>query len=358
MASVIQKASTTRHISVGLEDLYALKSILPEHLRTNDRFIEFLEAYFEWQQSEITSPSRIINDLEDMRNIDIVADEFLGYLQREFAAPIPNIDKVDRRKLYKQVNDLYRAKGSIPSYEALFNLLFEDEIELYFPRVDMLIPSSGKWDDVSKRYMDTNGFCSDRKKLQDSYYYQDYSYVIKTGKTFDEWKDIVTKVLHPAGFVFFGQIKIVSLALKQALKMPFIQPGQLASEPPFIPLFADVVKVTPKLVQRTTTLLKPATLASYAFGPTLLHLEQTKFLLTDAITKYSNLTFDDVARGAKTHLVPNPAGNLGLGDGYTDTTVRLGQFLAYQPADMGASPAVSVINLEEPTDVDVTIDLG
>jgi hypothetical protein len=350
----------SKKLSINTPDYYALNSIIPEHLSGNDRFLEFIETYLEWQQNTTVSPSKILNELEESRNIDLVADDFLGYLQREFAAPIPNISNVDRRKLYKQVNDIYRAKGSIPSYEALFNLIFQDEIELYFPRVDMLKPSDGKWDNVSKRYLDQNGFCSDRKKLQDSYYYQDYSYVIKTGQTYEKWKDIVTKILHPAGFIFFGQIKIISIANKQSLKTPGIQPGQLAAEPPFLPIILDKVVVTPKVVQRTTSVSRVAHLPINKFGPTYLHLEQIKFLLREQNVKYADLTFEiiETPGGGKTHILPNLTGSFGnIGEGYSDTTLVLSEFLSTAPADLSENPSLEIINLEEPTDITVTVSL-
>ena len=44
------------------------------------------------------------------------------------------------------------------------------------------------------------------KKIQDSYYYQDFSYVIKSGLVFSAYKDTVKKLLHPAGLQAFGEI--------------------------------------------------------------------------------------------------------------------------------------------------------
>ena len=39
---------TISRIKASPEKFYALDSILPEHLRSNLRFTEFLQAYFEW----------------------------------------------------------------------------------------------------------------------------------------------------------------------------------------------------------------------------------------------------------------------------------------------------------------------
>ena len=54
-----------------------------------------------------------------------------------------------------------------------------------------------------------NGFLSNKKFLQDSYYYQQFSYVLKTGKNVADWKNAFTRLVHPAGFKFFGEIVIL-----------------------------------------------------------------------------------------------------------------------------------------------------
>ena len=47
-------------------------------------------------------------------------------------------------------------------------------------------------------------------KVQDSLLYQDYSYIIKVGRSIDEWKDAYVKTLHPSGFLVRGEIAIES----------------------------------------------------------------------------------------------------------------------------------------------------
>lgn len=251
------------------------------------------------------SPGRVINKLVDSRDIDRVEDIFLQYLQREYASSIPNIAKTDKRKLYKQVNDIYRAKGSTPSYEALFNLLFNEPIELYFPRVDILKPSEGKWDSVGQRYLNNDGFLSDRKYIQDSYYYQDFSYVIKTGKTIELWRDVVKKLLHPSGFAFFGQINIVSTSLVATIKSPTSQPGTSAGTPSALPLIAPLV-VMPSSAARFTKFrtIKSVSSAINRLGPRLFMLDQTKFTLRTPMSQYANYTFDQVATGISTNSQP------------------------------------------------------
>ena len=65
---------------------------------------------------------------------------------------------------------------------------------------------------------DTDGvFISERGKLsettmrvQDSLYYQDYSYVLKVGRSIAGWRDAFKKTMHTAGFYFTGQVDIES----------------------------------------------------------------------------------------------------------------------------------------------------
>ena len=49
------------------------------------------------------------------------------------------------------------------------------------------------------------------KTLQDSYFYQDFSYVIRSSVNFASYSTLVKSILHPAGLEFFGEIVLLSL---------------------------------------------------------------------------------------------------------------------------------------------------
>jgi len=51
----------------------------------------------------------------------------------------------------------------------------------------------------------------DYKVIQDSYYYQDFSYVIRSGLVFSVYRDTLKSIIHPAGLQTFGEILIKSL---------------------------------------------------------------------------------------------------------------------------------------------------
>ena len=82
-------------------------------------------------------------------------------------------------------------------------------------------------DTLSGSYTQNKGFLSDTIKLQDSYFYQKFSYVIRTGNNVDTWKDSFNKLVHPAGFKFFGEILILLEFLASRAKMPKVPPGYI-----------------------------------------------------------------------------------------------------------------------------------
>ena len=47
-------------------------------------------------------------------------------------------------------------------------------------------------------------------RIQDSLVYQDYSYIIKVGRSINDWRDTYSSTLHSAGFYFQGEVNIQS----------------------------------------------------------------------------------------------------------------------------------------------------
>jgi len=53
----------------------------------------------------------------------------------------------------------------------------------------------------------------DVMRVQDSNYYQDYSYVVKVGQSINEWRDAIKSTVHPAGWNVFGEVEVVGRAV-------------------------------------------------------------------------------------------------------------------------------------------------
>lgn len=52
---------------------------------------------------------------------------------------------------------------------------------------------------------------NDNMKLQDSFYYQDFSYVVRIGQSINEWRSALRKAVHPAGWNIFGEVSFSTL---------------------------------------------------------------------------------------------------------------------------------------------------
>lgn len=225
MASIESTASTKRKTKESIR----VESLLPQDLRDNsERLIGLLEDYYKFMNKGY-QPSYELNTISEERDID-TTEHFLDQIQKEIAASVPRNITVDRVKLYKRLVDYYNIRGSTDSIETFFKIFLNDNVEVYYPKNDMLIPSDGKWDKQDQRYLTNDGFLSDKKKLQDSYFYQKFSYVIRTGTNVDQWRDVFNKLVHPSGFIFFGEIFMFILALNDKAKMPFLQPGLISTE--------------------------------------------------------------------------------------------------------------------------------
>ena len=59
------------------------------------------------------------------------------------------------------------------------------------------------------KYVNQDGHISEgSKKIQDSLYYQDYSYVIKVSESINKWRDSLKRAVHPSGFYVTGEVNI------------------------------------------------------------------------------------------------------------------------------------------------------
>ena len=80
----------------------------------------------------------------------------------------------------------------------------------------------GVYDNLGKYTSDKGKLSARTQRITDSYFYQDYSYVIKSKTAINTWRDLIKETVHPAGFNVFGEV--VS-EVKGAVEMPTQQPS-------------------------------------------------------------------------------------------------------------------------------------
>ena len=133
---------------------------LPDFVKQDHAtFVTFLEAYYEYME-QIGKPYEIIGNLKNYFNIDKTVDDFLQYFKTQFGKDIPEVIFANANKpsVLKHLRDFYRSKGSEKSFQFIFRLLYQEEIEFYYPGTDMLRVSDGRYTkDKILRCVDTSG---------------------------------------------------------------------------------------------------------------------------------------------------------------------------------------------------------
>lgn len=111
----------------------------PEFVRTEGpRFVEFVKAYYSWVDS-------VSIDLEGSSDIDTAPEEFIDRFKQDLIDAIPDSVAVDPVLLMKHIKELWQSKGTEASIALLFRILFDEDIEVYYPRESILRASAGKW---------------------------------------------------------------------------------------------------------------------------------------------------------------------------------------------------------------------
>ena len=64
---------------------------------------------------------------------------------------------------------------------------------------------------IGTSFNDKSKVSEDAARIQDSYYYQDYSYEIAVGQSLSEYRDALKKSTHPAGWQEFGKVSLATL---------------------------------------------------------------------------------------------------------------------------------------------------
>lgn len=123
---------------------------LPEFVRDEyPLFQSFLEAYYEFLENEQANQKNDVvaksKDLRFVSDVDASINAFENNFFNTYASLVPKDVQVTKEFLIKNILPLYLSKGSEKSFKFLFRLLFNDEVDLIFPKNNILRASDGKW---------------------------------------------------------------------------------------------------------------------------------------------------------------------------------------------------------------------
>ena len=93
------------------------------------------------------NPVQNIQQLLEYASVDNTIYDFLDKMRISFMNAIPNTlaTSVSKRKLIKNIKDLYSAKGTKEGHELFMRILLGEEAEIFYPNKHMLRTSDGDW---------------------------------------------------------------------------------------------------------------------------------------------------------------------------------------------------------------------
>ena len=134
-------------ITSGHNTSLLVDSQLPEFVRDNSDYANFklfLKAYYEWmeEQGQVTDRAK---NLLNYKDVDSTTNEFIDYFINDFLPYFPQDVIVDKTKAIKLAKELYQNKGTPASYQFLFRLLYNADIDIFYTKDAVLKASAGSW---------------------------------------------------------------------------------------------------------------------------------------------------------------------------------------------------------------------
>lgn len=133
---------------------------LPEYITSgHPTFKLFLEAYYEFLEKSpdsestnvkemfkaIDGPGSLIHNSTSLTDIDNTLDNFIDYFRREVIPVSIDLAKSDKRMVLKKIRDVYLAKGTTKSFDLLFKLIYDEQVDIFETRDSIIEASEGKF---------------------------------------------------------------------------------------------------------------------------------------------------------------------------------------------------------------------
>ena len=137
----------------------------PTFVRTDYRkLVLFIKSYYEWMDL-VGNPGYVNQHLDAVYDADKNLEQFFSHFNSTYLDGFPkelatntSENKPNKKTLLKKIRDFYGNKGTESSYKFLFRVLYDSDLELYYPKSDILKTSDGQWiEPVSIKISSFNG---------------------------------------------------------------------------------------------------------------------------------------------------------------------------------------------------------
>lgn len=175
----------------------SIREALPQYYSQYPKLLQFLEAYYDFLDSDNTDFGNKIHNLPTTRDIGQTPAENLSYIEDELLLGQNYLEGIlDKRTGAELSNNYYRTKGTKFSIERFFRSFFNEDPEVIYGK-DLTFeigstpigPNSGKY-------------------IQNDKIYQFWGILIRTGIPQSEWLELYKLFSHPGGMYVGSEVVI------------------------------------------------------------------------------------------------------------------------------------------------------
>ena len=107
-------------------------------------FVKFLEAYYKFLEQD-QHPQELLQNAKLYADSDYTIDSLIEQFFRNYGPDIPRKILYDKRTFIKHFRDVYTTKGTEEAYKLLFRVIFNSDVQFFYPGQVVLKPSDGVW---------------------------------------------------------------------------------------------------------------------------------------------------------------------------------------------------------------------
>jgi hypothetical protein len=117
---------------------------LPDFIQSDyGMFVTFIKAYYEFLEQN-NQAQEILQDISKYADIDETTENLVTRFIQNYASDLTVSSSANNRLLIKKIREIYSKKGTEPAYRLLFNVLYRESIDFFYPYDIVLKSSDGK----------------------------------------------------------------------------------------------------------------------------------------------------------------------------------------------------------------------
>lgn len=118
---------------------------LPDFVQSDyGMFVSFIKAYYEFLEQN-NQAQEVLQNLTKYSDIDKTSEDLVTKFIENYANDLTKAGITDNRLLVKRIREIYSRKGTESAYTLLFNILYKESIEFFYPYSIVLKSSTGEW---------------------------------------------------------------------------------------------------------------------------------------------------------------------------------------------------------------------